>query len=128
MSVPVATIIFVFPSFLLNLFGPEYPEALDSLRVLAIGQLINALCGPVLYILNMTGKEKDSQRIMLWVTLVNMVLNGILIPMLGILGAAIATSVSMSLWNIAAVIKVVQYYSIWPVSFLDKILGDESKS
>ncbi|GAB5556589.1 MAG: lipopolysaccharide biosynthesis protein [Schleiferiaceae bacterium] len=128
MSVPVALIIFVFPNFLLNLFGPEYPEALDSLRVLAIGQLINALCGPVLYILNMTGKEKDSQRIMLWVTLVNIVLNGILIPMFGILGAAIATSVSMSLWNIAAVIKVVQYYSIWPVSFLDKILGDASKS
>ncbi len=127
MAMPVALIIFVFPNFLLQLFGPEYPEAIDSLRILGIGQLINALCGPVLYILNMTGKEKDSQKIMLWVTLVNIVLNGILIPMYGILGAAIATSVSMSLWNIAAVVKVVQYYSIWPVSFLDKILGDESK-
>ena len=128
MAVPVATVIFVFPHFLLGLFGPEYPEAISTLRILGMGQLINALCGPVLYILNMTGKEKDSQNIMLYVTIVNVVLNAILIPIYGIYGAAWATSVSMILWNVAAVRKVVQYYSVWPVSFLDKIVEDGSKS
>lgn len=127
MAVPVAMIILLFPSFLLGLFGPEYPEAVNSLRVLAVGQLINALCGPVFYILNMTGKEKDTQRIMVWVALINGVLNAVLIPQMGVFGAAIASSISMSLWNVAAVYKVVQYYSVWPVSFLDKILENESK-
>lgn len=121
MATPPAIIIFLFPEFMLNLFGNEYASALNVLKILAVGQLLNALCGPVLYILNMTGKERDSQKIMLVVTIINMVLNALLIPVYGIEGAAWATSISMVAWNISAVYYVVKYYSVWPVSFLDKI-------
>ncbi len=121
MATPPALVIFIFPDFMLSLFGPEYASAMVVLKILAVGQLLNALCGPVLYILNMTGKEKDSQKIMFVVTFINIFLNAILIPIYGIEGAAWATSISMIAWNISAVYFVVKYYEVWPVSFLDKI-------
>ena len=41
------------------MFGAEYlRQETKLLPILAIGQLVNALAGPVMYILNMTGKEK----------------------------------------------------------------------
>jgi len=117
-SVPVALFILIFSEPLLNLFGAEYGSGAMLLPVLAVGQLVNALAGPVMYILNMTGKEKVSQRIMLWMTGVNIVLNLVLIPQYGLLGAAVATTISMVLWNVIAAILVYKYYKVVAVPFL----------
>ena len=57
LSTPIFLGIVLFPHFVLGLFGDEFTVAVVTLIILAAGQLINALCGPVLYILNMTGKE-----------------------------------------------------------------------
>ena len=117
-AIPVAMVIILFPELLLNLFGAEYTTGEVLLPVLAIGQLVNALCGPVMYILNMTGKEQVSQKIMIWMSLVNIVLNLVLIPKFGILGAAIATSISMVIWNVIAAVLVYRYYKVIAVPFL----------
>ncbi|MGB3691590.1 MAG: polysaccharide biosynthesis C-terminal domain-containing protein [Spirulinaceae cyanobacterium] len=49
-----------------------------------------------------------------WCTGVNIMLNLIGIPWLGILGAGIATAVSMALWNIWLHRLVVRYLNINP--------------
>ena len=117
-AVPITLAIVLFPEWLLNMFGAEYIAGAELLPILAIGQLVNALAGPVMYILNMTGKEKLSQRIMIWMTGLNSLLNIILIPIYGIIGAAIATTISMVTWNVIAALYVYKYYKVIAIPFV----------
>ncbi|KAB2810274.1 flippase [Phaeocystidibacter luteus] len=113
LSLPVFIIFVLFPTWVLETAGDgDVQGGVLTLQVLAIGQVVNALCGPVMYTLNMSGYEKVSQRIMLWTALLNFVANLILIPEMGILGAAIATSASMVLWNVVATWKVFRIFRI----------------
>ncbi len=113
LSLPVFLIFAVFPNWILETAGDgNMSDGVVVFQVLAIGQVVNALCGPVMYTLNMSGYERVSQRIMFWTALLNFVANLILIPRMGILGAAIATTVSMIAWNVAAGWKVYQFFRI----------------
>ena len=121
-STPIFVIILIAPKFLLGIFGTEFGVAYSSLIVLAFGQWINALSGPVLYILNMTGKEKKAQNIMVVTSFLNVVINFALIPKYGYLGAAYATSFSMIMWNVLAVLYIKKEYGFltFPISKLWK--------
>jgi O-antigen/teichoic acid export membrane protein len=66
----------------------------------------------------MTGKEKLSQRIMIWMTGLNIILNVVLIPRYGIVGAAIATTISMVTWNVIAAFYVYKYYKVIAIPFV----------
>lgn len=113
MSVPIFFIFAVFPEWILDTAGDgEMSEGVTVFVILAIGQVVNALCGPVMYTLNMSGYERVSQRIMLWTAILNFAANLVLIPIYGILGAAIATTVSMMIWNVVASIKVYQFFQV----------------
>lgn len=109
-STPVFIAILLFPSFVLDLFGEEFTAGVAPLIVLAIAQLINALCGPVMYLLNMTGKEKKARNIILVASAINVGLNLYLIPIYGLMGAAIATGVSTVVWNVMAVFQIKKEY------------------
>jgi O-antigen/teichoic acid export membrane protein len=100
LTIPVILFLFVFSEYILGLFGSEYLNAKTALYILLFGQAINALCGAVGVYMNMTNRQKILQRFLLTAFLVNLVLNLILIPEYGIEGAAIATTISMILWNI----------------------------
>lgn len=117
-AVPTALVIVLFPEWLLSMFGAEYLAGAELMPILAVGQLVNALAGPVMYILNMTGKEKLSQRIMIWMTGLNIVLNIILIPLYGTIGAAVATTISMVTWNVIAALYVYKYYKVIAIPFV----------
>jgi len=91
---------------ILSLFGPAYIQAHGALLILLAGQMVNAFCGSVGVYLNMTSKQIAFQWIIASAVVVNVILNGVLIPRYGMLGAAIATSSSMILWNITAVTYV----------------------
>ena len=82
---------------------------------LAVGQVVNALCGPVMYLLNMTGHERQAQRIVWIAAMGNLVMNVWAIPRFGIEGAAVATAFSMGLWNVAAAVAVKRLLglSVW---------------
>lgn len=103
---PMIIVLGIFPTFILGLFGENYISAKSALWILLAGQAINSLCGSVGVYLNMTGKQKSFQKILISALILNIVLNYFLIPDFGMAGAAIATSTSMVLWNIIAVIYV----------------------
>lgn len=109
-SGPAFLFIMIFPEFLLELFGTEFSEGVLPLVILAIGTVINALCGPVMYLLNMTGKERSARNIIIIASVINIALNYYLIPQYGLLGAAYATSISTVIWNALAVIKIKREY------------------
>jgi len=96
-------------------------SAYPWLLILAFGQLINAFAGPGLNILNMTGYEKSARNTMLVVVVLNVLLNLILIPTLGPLGAAISTTTTMVGWNVWAALLVFKYHGVVAVPFLTHI-------
>jgi len=98
-SLPVLLILFIFSGPTLSLFGEGYVFAKQALWVLLAGQFFSALCGPGAIYLNMTGKQKKLNNILISGLIVNVVLNLVLIPIYGIEGAAIATLISMVFWN-----------------------------
>lgn len=112
-SLPIAITFYLVGEYLIALvFGVEYVEANTPLLILTTGQLANAFFGSVGLILAMAGYEKEVNRVM-WTTAgVNIVLNGLLIPVLGGSGAAIASALSLVLWNYLLYIKVLNKMSI----------------
>ncbi len=82
------------------LFGVEYKIGSIALSILVVGQLVNAAFGSVGALLNMTGHEKDTVKGVMIAALLNVFLNILLVPELGMTGAAISTSCSMIVWNV----------------------------
>lgn len=74
------------------LFGSTFEQSHLPLAILAIGELIGASRGPLGYLLYMIGQEKRMMQILLLSAALNIALNFILIPLLGLLGAALATA------------------------------------
>ena len=58
-GLPVIILLVSIPDKIMLLFGLEFSAAGPLLRILAIGQFINAICGPVGTVLIMTGNERD---------------------------------------------------------------------
>lgn len=105
-SIPILIILFVFSDFMLGLFGANYVLARDALLLLLGGQFFSSLCGPGAIYLNMTGKQKKLNTILILGLGINVVLNLMLIPIYGIEGAAAATLISMIFWNCLIVAAV----------------------
>lgn len=105
-SLGAAVVFVVFGEEILSIFGARFGAGHAALAVLAIGQLVNAGAGPVGYLLTMTGHQ-DTVALVFWVgAAVNIALNLVLIPLFGILGAAIATAATMIYWNLWLIVLV----------------------
>lgn len=105
-TMPGIVLLAIGASFFLGLFGEGYVQAKTALWVLLIGQTVNALCGSIGVYLNMTGKQKVFQTILVSALFINIALNFWLIPEYGMLGAAMATAGSMILWNLVTVVYI----------------------
>ncbi|QKE85799.1 oligosaccharide flippase family protein [Arthrobacter sp. NEB 688] len=99
LSAPAFVLLLVFPDDLLGMFSGGYASAAAVTVVLAVGQLANAAAGPCGSVLNMTGHVRLSLADNVAALVLNVVLNLLLIPRLGVLGAALAWTVSLVLVN-----------------------------
>jgi O-antigen/teichoic acid export membrane protein len=118
-SIPILLLIFMGKDYILNFFGKEFMYGSMSLNILILGQLVNVICGSVGYILIMTENQKIFRNIILITTLLNIVLNIFLIPLLGILGAAIASMICIILWNISSYIYIYRKYNFSTIWFIN---------
>lgn len=84
----------VLGPFLLGLFGTTFGDAYPALLVLLAGMTVRAAAGPVDYLLNMTGHQRQATIAYGIAAGINLTLNVLFIPMWGILGAAVATAAS----------------------------------
>lgn len=102
-TAPITLVILLFPEFLLSLFGSDFTKAGVSLQILAAGNFINCITGSVGILLMMTGYQSQYNRIIIIAAIIGISLNFILVPKMGIEGAAISSMVSKIFWNLAAV-------------------------
>lgn len=105
-STPLALGMMAFPEIPLSLLPPAYQASACVLRILAAAQWINTLFGCVGMVLMMTGHHRDLAIILVVTALTDILLNILLIPPLGFMGAAIATGVAIVVWNAAAWVMV----------------------
>lgn len=89
--------------------------------VLSIGQLINVSFGPVGQLAIHTGHEKGTAVVIGVGAMINVILNVLLIPQWGMFGAAIATAVSLTAWNLLLTIFIYMRTGILstPFNFMD---------
>ncbi len=99
LAMPLALLLVVFSGTILRFFGDDFVYAQTALFLLCIGQLFNIACGSVGNLLLMTGYERLAFIGLSISTLVNILLNALLIPSYGLNGAAAATMVSLIIWN-----------------------------
>ncbi len=115
-TVPAAIIMVFCGTWLLGLFGGEgdFKAGYGALLFLVAGQSVNALTGSVGYLLTMTGYQKEAAIVMGITALINITLNVILIPKMGLNGAAIATMISTMVWKFAMYVIVRRNLKIDP--------------
>lgn len=120
LTMPIFLVFALFPEAAIHLFfGQGYVQAAMALRILSIGFIINNLLGPNGGTLIAMGHP----RFLMWTTLaaatVNVVLNIALIPPMGMVGAAIASVISITVVNI---IRSLRLYSLSQAQPLSKNL------
>jgi len=111
-TIVVTLFLIAFSKYILGLFGAEFVTAQLPLAILVLGQLVNAATGPVGYMLDLTGHQDQSARVRCCTALTNLLLNYILIPKFGIVGAAMATAIAVSLDNLVIYFLAVKYISV----------------
>ena len=118
LTIPILILILFFSEFILRLFGEQFILGSLCLNILIAGQLINVLCGSVGYILNMTEYQNIFKWIIVFTVIMNVVLNIVLIPLYGIFGAAVASMISLILWNMISCIYIYKKFNISTIWFI----------
>ncbi len=95
-SLLVAVLILILGKPLLWLFSPKFVDAYPLMFVLAVGYLFRAAMGPAEFLLNMVGEQRLCAAVLAASAALNIVLNVVLVPRIGIWGAAIATAISVA--------------------------------
>lgn len=116
LALPAFVMLLVLPSQMLHLFGKEFAAGAAVTVILGVGQLFNAATGPCGTVLNMSGRVKINMMDNIAVLILNLGLNFILIPRMGIIGAAIAWSVSLASVNAVRVWQVWHIMGVTPFS------------
>ncbi|MCB9655205.1 MAG: oligosaccharide flippase family protein [Deltaproteobacteria bacterium] len=111
-SVPLTVVLLVWGDTLLGYFGEGFVVGRTALAILAVAQLVNAATGPVGTVLIMTGEERKVMVGMGVSVVVGIVLNLLLIPAFGIEGAALASGVGTTLWNLLLLAFLVRKHGI----------------
>ena len=103
---PLYLVLAIFPAVILGIFGSRYTTGAAALSVLSLAMLINLGTGNITVVLLMGGKSSWSAINAAAAMIANIGLNLLLVPHIGILGAAIAWSASIVIDNVTAMIEV----------------------
>ncbi len=124
-NLPMLFLMMLFPDVIIQiLFGHEYIIATNSLIILSFGAIFSSVFMISNNLLSMAGKSNVILYDIILASLLNLILNIILIPMpkilwinnvLGINGAALATTTSLIVFNLLFLFQAKHYTSITPI-------------
>ncbi|UZJ38141.1 flippase [Prosthecochloris sp. SCSIO W1103] len=115
---PLLILFLVVPQWFMGMFGEEFQKGGILLSILAIGQFVNVATGSVGYLLIMSGNEKLMRNNVIFIAIISIVLNVVLDPLYGALGAVVATAVPLAVQNLIAAYLVNYRLGIKTVSWL----------
>jgi len=110
---PLIMLMVTFPDLIISLlFGSKYIYANNALRILSIGMLFLTVARINISALSGIGKPKIGTKIVLMVVLLNILFNFILIPLWGIIGAAITTIGGFFIMMVASNVSLNKFIKI----------------
>jgi O-antigen/teichoic acid export membrane protein len=110
----IAAALFVLADHLLAWFGAGYNAGVPALRILLVSQVLAASAGSQLYVMTMTGHERNAAVLLACCAVVNAGASAVLVHMFGLTGAAIGTAVSLVVWNLAMALFLWQRLNLLP--------------
>jgi len=105
-SLPIYLWLLVAGETTLAVFGQEFVRGYDAMVIMATGLLIAVSIGPVGVTLSMTGHQKWNVYNAIALAVVSVGLTVLLVPRMGIAGAALAAGVAQALIKIARMVQV----------------------
>ncbi len=112
-AMPIILILFLEGEYILKYFyGPEFAAGYIVLLILTLGQLVKAGAGLVGVILQMTGEHKVYMKVNIIWGIVNIILNVLLVPRFGMIGAAISTAVCLAMIDIICIFIIYNKLSV----------------
>jgi O-antigen/teichoic acid export membrane protein len=94
-SLAATVVILAMGRPLLSLFGPRFVEGYHLMFILTAGLMARATVGPVERLLNMLGEQRACAAVYGTAFLLNLLLCIVLIPRMGVEGAAVSTSTAL---------------------------------
>jgi len=113
-SLAIALIFVACGSLILRLFGPGFEQGYAVLLILTLGQVVNAFAGTVLSLLNVTGHQGLTARVLSTSAIFGVVFGLVFTQIWGSVGTAVAFSGAMVLWNVWLAIFVIRKLGIYP--------------
>ena len=114
LTLPLALTIILFAHPLLAIFGKVFEAGAAVLVIRTCGELINCGVGSVGYLLLMSGHQRDMVKIQICNAVLMIGTSVILVPRFGILGAALASAISIVVTNLWALSKVFRRLALFP--------------
>lgn len=116
LELPIFILVLLFPGVLINLiFGPEYLVASNALRFLVVAVMAGSLSGISRDLISMKGKSKVLLIDIVFISVINIILNVLLVPRYGIDGAAFSTMLSLITLGIVYFLQSHRYLSFVPL-------------
>ena len=100
LTLPLAVVVILFAPSILGMFGPDFVAGWPALVAGTLGQLVNCGVGSVGYLLLMSGHQRKLLRVQSVMAVALVVANLLLIPRIGLLGAAAAGAIITVLSNL----------------------------
>lgn len=113
-SLPLVFLMVFLSKEIMAIFGQDFIVGWVVLVILSMAQLVNAAAGPVGVVLTMTGKQDIMMYNTVGVCILNIILNYILIHLYGLVGAAVASCISVVIFNIAMLLEVYFFLRMHP--------------
>lgn len=121
---PITIIVFLFSETILNiLFGSEYVAAAFALKILSLGILMQVLIKINNAVFIGSANTKVMMKFLIVGSIVNIILNVVLIPRLGITGAAIALVSSFFVILLISIIALNKQFNLkWDTNLYSKLI------
>jgi O-antigen/teichoic acid export membrane protein len=100
LTIPLALGIMIFANPLMAVFGPDFKEGWPVLAIATVGQLVSCGVGSVGLLLLMSDQQKRMVRAQAITVFLTLGLNFLLIPRIGLIGAAIASAATNASLNL----------------------------
>ncbi len=116
-SLPLILLLLIYPSTVIEMLFGRYGEGGTALIILSLSLLVQQLGGILGTLYTAVGRPDMWNRAAIIAAILNVVLNMVFIPIWGLVGAAIATGISIALRTLLAVLGI---YNMWKELPLDK--------
>lgn len=125
LTLPFLILLIIFPDYIMRVFGETFVSGALALAIIGVGRFFDTVVGASGLMIMMVGKPKINTINSLIILVMKIILNIILIPKYGLIGAAISAALTIALIDIFRVCEVYYILKIHPYNrkFLKPIIA-----